>query len=86
MIIVEGLASNVDSFVQIVKSWQWKALQVRCEIDGETVTPPEEVSPREAPAWAVRTRSHLGKVLGGEDGKGKIGVKEVEGLNELGEM
>ncbi|BGP52607.1 hypothetical protein JCM8202_004865 [Rhodotorula sphaerocarpa] len=85
VIIVEGLASNIDQFVQIVKSWQWKALQVRCEVDGEVVQPPKDVSPREAPTWAVRTRAQLGKVLDPE-GRGKIGVREVEGLNELGEI
>ncbi|GAA5981425.1 hypothetical protein JCM10908_004105 [Rhodotorula pacifica] len=85
VIVAEGLAHNVDSFVQIVKSWQWKALQVRCEIDGDKVDPPSGMSAREAPLWAVRTRSHLGKVLDPE-GKTKVGAREVEGLNELGEI
>ncbi|GAA5885482.1 hypothetical protein JCM3774_003365 [Rhodotorula dairenensis] len=85
VIVAEGLADNVDSFVQIVKSWQWKALQVRCEIDGERVDPPAELSAREAPLWAVRTRSHLGRVLA-PDGTTKVGAREVEGLNELGEI
>lgn len=85
MIVAEGLAHNVDAFVQIVKSWQWKALQVRCEIDGDKVDPPADVSVRDAPLWAVRTRSHLGKVLD-PNSTTKVGAREVEGLNELGEL
>lgn len=85
VIVAEGLAHNVDAFVQIVKSWQWKALQVRCEIDGEKVDPPADVSVRDAPLWTVRTRSHLGRVLDA-DGTTKVGAREVEGLNELGEL
>lgn len=85
MIIAEGLASNVDHFVQVVKSWQWKALQVRCELDGPVIEPPPDIAPNEAATWAVRTKSHLGPVLG-KDAKEKICAKEVEGLNEVGEM
>lgn len=85
VIVAEGLAANVDHFVQVVKSWQWKALQVRCELDGPVVEPPPDVSPKDAATWAVRTKSHLGPVLG-EDMKEKVCVKEVEGLNEVGGM
>lgn len=85
VIVAEGLAHNVDAFVQIVKSWQWKALQVRCEIDGDKVDPPVDVSVRDAPLWAVRTRSHLGRVFD-PDGTAKVGAREVEGLKELGEL
>ncbi|BGP21381.1 DUF1115 domain containing protein [Rhodotorula toruloides] len=85
VIIAEGLASNVDHFIQVVKSWQWKALQVRCELDGPVIEPPPDFSPKEAATWAVRTKSHLGPVLG-KDAKEKICVKEVEGLHEVGEI
>ncbi|BGP28539.1 hypothetical protein JCM10296v2_000275 [Rhodotorula toruloides] len=85
VIIAEGLAPNVDHFVQVVKSWQWKALQVRCELDGPVIEPPPDIPPNEAATWAVRTKSHLGPVLG-KEAKEKICVKEVEGLNEVGEI
>ncbi|BGP36354.1 hypothetical protein JCM10450v2_000253 [Rhodotorula kratochvilovae] len=88
VIIVEGIASNVDEFVHRIKQLQWKALQVRCELDGPLVDAPaaaEGVSARDAPAWAVRRRSHLGPVLD-PLGREKVCVKEVEGLNEVGEI
>lgn len=89
MIIVEGLASNVDEFVHRIKQLQWKALQVRCELGGALIDAQavEEagLGVRDAPVWVVRRRSHLGPVL---DPKGadKVCVREVEGLNEVGEM
>ncbi|GJN92109.1 hypothetical protein Rhopal_005138-T1 [Rhodotorula paludigena] len=85
VIIVEGLAHNADEFVCRIKQLQWKALQVRCELDGPVVVPPEDLDAKEAPRWAVRRRSHLGSVLD-PDEKGKICVREMEGLNEVGEI
>ncbi|TNY23187.1 hypothetical protein DMC30DRAFT_56113 [Rhodotorula diobovata] len=89
VIIVEGLASNVDEFVHRIKQLQWKALQVRCELGGALIDAQavEEagLGVRDAPVWVVRRRSHLGPVL---DPKGadKVCVREVEGLNEVGEI
>ncbi|GAA6040366.1 hypothetical protein JCM8097_007578 [Rhodosporidiobolus ruineniae] len=83
--IVEGLQDRVDEFAYRIKQLNWKALQVRCEQDGALVTPSPEVPPSEAVAWAVRHHSHLGPVLS-KDPKEKICVKEVEGLNEVGEL
>lgn len=85
MIVVEGSQENVDEFVYRIKQLQWKALQVRCEEDGATVTPPKEVPVTEALDWVVRNRSHLGPVLS-QDVHDKICVREVEGLNDLGDM
>lgn len=85
VIIVEGLAHNADEFVYRIKQLQWKALQVRCELDGPVVVPPEDLDAKDAPRWAVRRRSHLGSVLD-PDAQGKICVREMEGLNEVGEM
>ncbi|GAA5828241.1 hypothetical protein JCM11251_002653 [Rhodosporidiobolus azoricus] len=85
VIIVEGLKEGVDEFVHRIKQLQWKALQVRCEQDGAVVSPPSSVSPAEAAAWVVRNRSLLGPALT-TDPKEKICVKEVEGLNEVGEI
>ncbi|GAA5997175.1 uncharacterized protein JCM10292_000077 [Rhodotorula paludigena] len=85
VIIVEGLAHNADEFVYRIKQLQWKALQVRCELDGPVVIPPEDLDAKEAPRWAVRRRSHLGSVLD-PDARDKICVREMEGLNEVGEI
>ncbi|GAA5899178.1 hypothetical protein JCM5296_000358 [Sporobolomyces johnsonii] len=85
VIVVEGAKEQVDEFVWRIKQLQWKALQIRCEQDGAVVTPPPDVSPPEAAAWAVRHRSHLGPVLS-SDLHHKICVREVEGLNEVGDI
>ncbi|GAA6002792.1 hypothetical protein JCM10207_007684 [Rhodosporidiobolus poonsookiae] len=83
-IIIEGLCDRVDEFVYRIKQLQWKALQVRCEQDGPSVTPPEEVPPAEAATWVVRHRSQLGPVISTSPSD-KICVREVEGLNDVGE-
>lgn len=85
VIVIEGSQENVDEFVYRIKQLQWKALQVRCEEDGAVVTPPKEVPVTEAREWVVRNRSHLGPVLS-QDSHDKICVREVEGLNDLGDM
>ncbi|GAA5823390.1 hypothetical protein JCM3770_006849 [Rhodotorula araucariae] len=88
VIIVEGLASNVDEFVHRIKQLQWKALQVRCELDGPLVDAPladDGVGAKDAPGWAVRRKSHLGPVLDPRS-VDKVCVKEVETLHEVGEL
>jgi len=85
VIVIEGSQENVDEFVYRIKQLQWKALQVRCEEDGVVVTPPKEVPVTEVLEWVVRNRSHLGPVLS-QDAHDKICVREVEGLNDLGDM
>ncbi|BGP12434.1 hypothetical protein JCM10213_007000 [Rhodosporidiobolus nylandii] len=85
VIIVEGLQDHVDDFVWRIKQLQWKALQVRCEQPGAVVSPPSSVSPADATTWVMRNRSQLGPVLA-QTATEKICVKEVEGLNEVGEI
>ncbi|GAA5851902.1 hypothetical protein JCM5353_005879 [Sporobolomyces roseus] len=85
VIVIEGSQENVDEFVYRIKQLQWKALQVRCEEDGAVVIPPKDVPVTEALEWVVRNRSHLGPVLS-QDVHDKICVREVEGLNDLGDI
>ncbi|GAA5909264.1 hypothetical protein JCM6882_003782 [Rhodosporidiobolus microsporus] len=85
VIIVEGVKEGVDEFVHRIKQLQWKALQVRCEQDGAIVAPPSSISPADASTWVVRNGSLLGPAIS-SDPKEKICVKEVEGLNEVGEI
>ncbi|GAA5972705.1 hypothetical protein JCM11641_002985 [Rhodosporidiobolus odoratus] len=85
VIVIEGLQDQVDEFVHRIKQLQWKALQVRCEQDGPVVSPPSSVSPAEASTWVVRNRSQLGSIIS-RDSTDKICVREVEGLNEVGEI
>ncbi|GAA5858833.1 hypothetical protein JCM8547_005006 [Rhodosporidiobolus lusitaniae] len=84
--IVEGIEDRVDDFVHRVKQWQWKALQVRCEQPGALVHPPSTVPANEGATWVMRNKALLAPVLGGKDGRDKVCVKEVEGLNEVGEI
>jgi hypothetical protein len=87
--------SSVRSFALVVlwvelttlshAEWQWKALTVRCEQPGALVIPPCDVSPANAETWTMRNRSLLGPVLS-TGPKDKICVKEVENLNEVGEL
>ncbi|GAA5870394.1 hypothetical protein JCM16303_001988 [Sporobolomyces ruberrimus] len=85
VIVIEGSKENVDDFVWRIKQLQWKALQIRCEQDGALITPPEEISPMDSLEWVMRNRSQLGPVLS-TDSNEKICVKEVEGLNDLGDI
>ncbi|GAA6013370.1 hypothetical protein JCM11491_006369 [Sporobolomyces phaffii] len=85
VIVIEGSRENVDDFVHRIKQLQWKALQIRCEEDGETITPPDDVSPTDSLEWVMRKRSRLGPVLS-SDPHDKVCVREVEGLNELGDI
>ncbi|GAA5922723.1 uncharacterized protein JCM15063_003402 [Sporobolomyces koalae] len=85
VIVIEGMKENVEEFVWRIKQLQWKALQIRCEEDGDVVTPPEDIAPTEAVSWVVRNRSHLGPVLS-RDPNDKICVREVEKLNDLGDI
>lgn len=85
VIVIEGSEENVDEFVWRIKQLQWKALQIRCEQDGATIKPPPEVSPNDALEWVMRHKSQLGPSLSSDPAE-KICVREVEGLNELGEL
>lgn len=56
----------------------WKALQIRCEIDHPAVTPPDHiVNPVSREDWALRTQAKLAKSLAG-DAEEKIGVSRAE--------
>ncbi|KAK4057704.1 hypothetical protein OIO90_001352 [Microbotryomycetes sp. JL221] len=83
--VVEGLVADVDEFVFRIKQLNWKALQVRCEIEGNQVSKPSGNTPAEQIDWALRTQTHLASVLEGGTND-KIGVREVEGLDELGTL
>ncbi|GAA5908076.1 uncharacterized protein JCM6883_004109 [Sporobolomyces salmoneus] len=85
VIVIEGSRENVDEFVWRIKQLQWKALQIRCEQDGDVVTVPEGVSPSDSLEWVMRKKSRLGPVLS-TDPNDKIRVNEVEGLNDLGDI
>ncbi|ORY90114.1 hypothetical protein BCR35DRAFT_299655 [Leucosporidium creatinivorum] len=89
VIVVEGLQGGVDEFVWRIKQLNWKALQVRCEVDGfsssssSSSLPPEVqgLGQRERIEWALREKSCLGRVLGGAEGEGgKIGVSSSSAL------
>ncbi|GAA5838062.1 hypothetical protein JCM3766R1_004189 [Sporobolomyces carnicolor] len=85
VIVVEGCRENVDEFVWRIKQLQWKALQIRCEQDGQVAVVPDSVAASDSLEWTMRNKSQLGPVLS-TDPSDKICVREVEGLNELGEI
>ncbi|GAA5965467.1 hypothetical protein JCM3765_003292 [Sporobolomyces pararoseus] len=85
VIVIEGSKENVDEFVWRIKQLQWKALQIRCEQDGAVIPPPGEISPPDSLEWVMRNKSQLGPHLA-SDPTEKICVREVEGLNDLGEL
>lgn len=58
----------------VIQQLNWKALQVRCEVDGFVLGADDcsSLGEKERIEWALREKSCLGKVLGGEGEK--IGV------------
>lgn len=86
VIVIEGSKENVDEFVWRIKQLQWKALQIRCEQDGAVFSAPKEISPSNALEWVMRNKSQLGPSLTSSDPTEKICVREVEGLNDVGDI
>ncbi|KAI5479367.1 DUF1115 domain containing protein [Pseudohyphozyma bogoriensis] len=86
VIVVEGLASNVDEFVSRIKALNWKALQVRSETSRSVPPAPPEtnVPPLERETWVLRNVARLASVLGRQGDE--VGVREVEGMGEVGDL
>lgn len=61
----------------------WKALQIRYEYTGPTITPPATVPLIDHKNWIRLQHSKLRKVLDVGD---KPTVKEVEGMGDVGEV
>ncbi|KAM0793511.1 hypothetical protein ACM66B_000950 [Microbotryomycetes sp. NB124-2] len=81
--VVEGLVDDVDEFVYRIKQLNWKALQVRCELESPACAPPSDLPANEHAEWARRHATHLAPVLC-KSSQSKVGLCEVEGLDELG--
>ncbi|KAK4055173.1 hypothetical protein OIV83_000453 [Microbotryomycetes sp. JL201] len=80
--VVEGLVPDVDEFTHRIKQLNWKALQVRCELE----SPAFEAPPgKEQMRWILEHKTYLASVLASSF-ENKIGVIEVERLDELGSL